>query len=104
VLLNGDDCYALRCAYLHLGDFDISEQRARDVVSRFVFIEPRRGGIIHLNPYPDGMLQLQVDLFCDAVCDAVARWLTSPIATAPDVAARIQALPRVLVGPHIAIT
>jgi hypothetical protein len=103
VFLSGDDCYALRCAYLHLGDFDIREQRAHDVVSRFVFVEPPGGAIIHLNRYPDGMLQLQVDLFCETLCGAVERWLTSPMATNADVAARIRALPQVLVGPHIVI-
>ena len=95
VFLTGKDCYALRCAYLHLGDFDVTQQRVRDVLARFTFIAPLGGGIIHMNRYPGKMLQLQVDLFCESVCIAVESWLTSPAAAVPDVAARILALPQV---------
>src|SRR5262245_11080360 len=38
VFLNGNDCYALRCAYLHEGDFDITAHSARDILERFVFV------------------------------------------------------------------
>ena len=62
--LTGDDLYALRCAYLHEGDFDTSQQRASNILKRFVFVIPARGSTIHLNS-GGGALNLQLDTFFD---------------------------------------
>jgi hypothetical protein len=72
--LSGEDCYALRCAYLHEGDMDITRQSARMVLERFVFVAPRPGRVDHCNKNGT-TLQLQVDMFCDDVCQAVESWL-----------------------------
>ena len=74
LFLSGADCYALRCSFLHEGRDDISHQRARDALTRFQFIAPRRGFRIHMN-IVGTKLQLQVDIFCHDICNGVRRWL-----------------------------
>jgi hypothetical protein len=74
--LCGADMYALRCAFLHEGRDDITSQRARDLLTRFIFVAPAPGRIVHMNRLGTA-LQLQVDLFCMTVCGAVERWLES---------------------------
>jgi hypothetical protein len=77
VMLSGADCYALRCAYLHQGDLDITDQRARDVLTLFEFVTPD-GAPTHLVFLDQqGVLLLQVDKFCEEMCAAVESWLTS---------------------------
>ena len=72
--LCGSDCYALRCAFLHQGEFGIDDQSARQALEHFHFTAPRPGSFIHMNQY-DMALQLQVDRFCLDVCDGVEQWL-----------------------------
>ena len=72
--LSGSDCYALRCALLHEGVGDITAQKAQDVLTRFHFVFPRQGLIIHCNQSNDA-LQLQVDIFCKDACEGVSAWL-----------------------------
>jgi hypothetical protein len=74
--LDGSDCYALRCAFLHQGEFDISDQRAKKALENFHFIAPRQGYLIHMNQV-NNALQLQVDRFCIDVCKATEQWMTS---------------------------
>ncbi|WP_252088718.1 hypothetical protein [Pseudomonas sp. MWU13-3659] len=75
--LNGSDCYALRCSYLHEGGADITQQRARKALDDFHFIVPPvNGNSIHCNKI-NNTLQLQVDLFCLDIADAVDRWAVS---------------------------
>ena len=95
-LLCGSDCYALRCAYLHQGDFDIRDQRARAVLDRVRFIEAASGWAKHRDRF-SGVLQLQVDLFCSEVCRAVNEWAGA--ISDPAVSARIQSLARIDVVP-----
>lgn len=73
--LSPSDCYALRCAFLHEGREEILEQRARNVLNRFHFIEPppRGGDMIHRNQYND-VLQLQVDIFCEEILEGLRNW------------------------------
>ena len=73
VLLNGEDFYALRCAFLHEGSGDISQQRAQQVLSEYQFVAPEEGFVIHRNRFDD-TLQLQVDIFCKEICDGVEQW------------------------------
>src|SRR5260221_10862247 len=47
VFLSGQDCYALRCAFLHEGSDDVTRQRARQALESFVFVEPPNAGMIH---------------------------------------------------------
>lgn len=45
--LNGDDCYALRCAYLHQGEFDLEDQNAKDILNRIHFNAPDNRGNVY---------------------------------------------------------
>lgn len=71
IFLSGDDVYALRCALLHEGQADITEQRVRRVLERFVFTEDTR---VHCNQV-DKVLQLSVSTFCRDIADAATAWV-----------------------------
>ncbi|MDN4165478.1 hypothetical protein QWY31_08200 [Cytophagales bacterium LB-30] len=73
IFLSGDDCYALRCSYLHEGTSSITHQRARDVLDDFKFVSPPPSGQIHCNQF-DNKLQLQVDIFCRDIIKGVKNW------------------------------
>lgn len=94
ITLAGRDCYALRCAYLHQGELELSEQRAREVLSRFVFVTPEGSPVASVHHPARALLLLRVDNFCHALCDATDAWLADVGANRPDVAARVDALPR----------
>src|SRR6266851_8533311 len=49
VFLSGEDCYALRCSYLHEGGDNIMRQRARAALESFRFVAPRPGFTVHNN-------------------------------------------------------
>ena len=87
VFLSGQDCYALRCAFLHEGSDDITRQRARQALESFVFVEPPNGRMIHRNQ-ANARLQLQVDIFCADVCAGVDSWLQTVFHTQADIQAR----------------
>jgi hypothetical protein len=76
VFLSSEDCYALRCSFLHEGISNIGEQRARKALDDFHFITPHPRRHIHCNQ-SDNTLQLQVDVFCNEVADAVDKWAVS---------------------------
>ncbi|PTR16110.1 hypothetical protein C8R31_102124 [Nitrosospira sp. Nsp2] len=88
--LSGLDCYALRCAFLHQGEFGIDDQRARQALERFHFDIPRQGSFIHMN-HVNNVLQLQVDRFCLDVTEAVEQWLII-VAGDKDIQARLAKL------------
>lgn len=73
IFLSSADCYSLRCALLHEGRDAIEEQRAREALDRFHFIEPPSGGQIHCNQI-NNVLQLQVDIFCRNIIDGARQW------------------------------
>lgn len=73
VFLSGSDAYALRCAVLHEGGADVSRQSARRALERFHFVAPRPNRHFHRNQV-DGVLQLQVDVFCTEMSEAVRQW------------------------------
>jgi len=74
IFLTGNDCYALRCAYLHEGITDITQQKARDVLDEFIFIVPPKGTVVHCNLI-DKKLQLQVENFCNDIINGLIHWL-----------------------------
>ncbi|WP_439878911.1 hypothetical protein [Pseudomonas prosekii] len=74
--LTGNDCYALRCSYLHQGEVDITAQHAREALDSFHFVAPPPGWKIHNNRISNS-LQLQVDVFCLEMADAVDEWFQS---------------------------
>jgi hypothetical protein len=92
--LTGDDCYALRCAFLHEGRDDVTEQKAQDVVERFEFTVAPPGWVVHCNmSMVGGKLQLQVDQFCAEIVGAVRAWFTTVLGR-PDVQSRLLTLLR----------
>jgi hypothetical protein len=94
VFLNGDDCYALRCAVLHQGSDDITEQRARQVISRFRFVEPGINDTIYHRNTIDDVLNLDVYFFCEELCQGVEAWLQA-VQAHPVVMTRVAALMRI---------
>jgi hypothetical protein len=100
IFLSGGDCYALRCAYLHEGDFDLAGHGAAEVLDRFEFVEIP-GVIRHMNVMENqalgtSVLQLQVSLFCEEICQGVERWLSARGADVA-VAAALARLPEIQV-------
>ena len=79
--LSGRDCYALRCSLLHQGKDDISEQRIREVLEHYVFLESGA----HCNLFADisingedlSFLQLNAAAFCEDLCRAAETWISS---------------------------
>jgi hypothetical protein len=81
--LSGDDCYALRCSFLHEGSGNTEQQqRAKGILDHIVFIP--KGG--HCNrfsncqfgdPMYDGkeILQLSTFHFCEDIIAAANKWL-----------------------------
>ncbi len=72
--LSGMDCYALRCSFLHQFETDITQQRARQVLENFIFVQPQVLGEVHMNQ-TNNQLQLQVDIFCIDILLSVESWL-----------------------------
>lgn len=75
--LSGPNCYALRCAVLHEGKQDISEQRAKDlddVLNGFDFVIVPPGITIHNNRRGD-KLQLQVSEICKEMLYAAETYI-----------------------------
>jgi len=91
--LSPSDCYALRCALLHEGREEITEQRAREALDRFHFIEPPPGGQIHCNQI-NNVLQLQVDIFCNDILEGLRKWVQD-VQNVPDVMKRIGSILKV---------
>jgi hypothetical protein len=90
VFLNGEDAYALRCAYLHQGEVNIEDQRVRKVLSEFTFVIPPENGVIHRNQI-NNLLQLQVDIFCLDICNAIEKWVNN-VSSEPEIQKRAEKL------------
>ncbi|SFH43949.1 hypothetical protein SAMN05216299_1138 [Nitrosospira sp. Nsp14] len=88
--LGGLDCYALRCAFLHQGEFGIDDQRVRRALQYFHFTAPQQGFLVHMNQI-NNVLQLQIDQFCLDVSGAVEEWLVV-VADDKDIQARLAKL------------
>jgi len=80
--LSGNDCYSLRCAFLHEGSSNIETQKAKDVLDHFVFVANgahcNRFSNCHFgDPKYDGkdFLQLSVNNFCQDMIKATKQWL-----------------------------
>jgi hypothetical protein len=93
VFLSGEDCYVLRCAFLHAGDMDIRAENVSQALARFQFVVPPDHESWHMNQY-GLVLQLQVDLFCEEMCQAVEAWLLRVFGDAA-IQARINSLPTI---------
>jgi len=74
VKLSGRDCYALRCAYLHQGDLDLTDQWVRETLRHFRFVRSSVGGV--LPQALDGGLLIEPAEFCLKLCSIAERWLS----------------------------
>ena len=75
VFMTGNDCYALRCSFLHQGMDEIANQPARNILERFIFYVPNsNNNVNHLN-FRGNTLSLQIQLFCEEIIAAIERWL-----------------------------
>lgn len=76
--LSGLDCYCLRCALIHEASDDISSQHIRDTLDKFIFRYPDGTRVTHRNSMNGldrpSILQLQVDIFCEDLCQGVEFW------------------------------
>ena len=80
--LSGENCYALRCAYLHEGSMDIEKQSKSDgTINSFYFTFPKSDWIVNNNRLisikgekQHVKLQLQVDVFCKAIIEGIESW------------------------------
>ena len=90
VFLSDEDCYGLRCSYLHAGGGEL-ERKAKHTLERFHFIERPKWGSAHRNQL-NNVLQLQVDEFCMEMVEAGRRWFQWAQANRPDIVQRMDAL------------
>ena len=90
--LTASDCYALRCAYLHEGADEVLRQKARDVVSRFVFCATGSHRVL-----VNTVLLLDARTFCGEVCAGVRQWSLN-VAANPEVQGRMAELLLVRTG------
>jgi hypothetical protein len=81
--LSGDDCYALRCSYLHEGIDDIQKQKARKNLSHIKFLHEGShkcyiGSIVGGDKKYEGAptLILSVNPFCIDIVNAGRQWLS----------------------------
>jgi len=91
--LSGNDCYALRCALLHSGKDDISDQKKREVLEQYVFLTDGAHCNLFKDCFFDGekktFLQLNVQRFCMDMCSAVEKWLAL-VSTSTEICKRIK--------------
>ncbi|OBW43477.1 hypothetical protein AB670_00006 [Chryseobacterium sp. MOF25P] len=86
IFLTANDCYALRCSFLHEANDDISEQRAKETLDKISFVT------MNLHKIKiDNVLFLNVKMFCIAIIEAVKNWLKD-IDTDKDIQERINNL------------
>lgn len=71
VFLSGQQCYALRCAYLHAGIDDISNGQVQDTLSKIHF--STMGS--HKGKLNETQLLLDVKTFCRDIAAAAKQWL-----------------------------
>lgn len=70
LFLSGNDCYALRCSFLHEGGDDIAAQRAREALQKFFFTTMNAHRILVNGTH----LTLNVRMFCEEICKAASAW------------------------------
>ncbi|WP_225770559.1 hypothetical protein [Inquilinus sp. Marseille-Q2685] len=89
IFLNGRNCYALRCAYLHQGSEDLSQHEVRENLDRIKFTTSgTHCGRIN------NLLILNVHEFCRDICESVREWILNRMSIDP----KIQERARDLIG------
>lgn len=74
VFLSGHDCYSLRCAMLHEGSDDTSNNKPENI-NKFEFVVYDGGGVYRHSNQSDSKLDLEVSEFCNDILDGARRWL-----------------------------
>ncbi|MDH7801273.1 MULTISPECIES: hypothetical protein [unclassified Rhizobium] len=84
VFMSAEDLYALRCAFTHGAEHDLSEHNINQTLNSFHITAPSENGLVVHRNYkrhkgPNGedhsALQVQVDYLCRDICAAVRSWL-----------------------------
>ena len=71
-MFTGEDCYALRCAFLHEGKATPG-RKPQDAVNQFHFVRPVKNLLLHCNRH-DNALQLQIDIFVSDIIKGAEKW------------------------------
>jgi len=82
VFMTGGDCYALRCTALHQGTFDVSDEKARDVVDRFILHHSE--SVRFHNVRQDKKLVIDLTTFCLDIAAGVDVWEAEVMRDADD--------------------
>lgn len=69
--MTSEDCYYFRCSFLHQG----STSHDKSQYDRVLFIEPHGNNLVMHNNIIDGVLNLDLKLFCLALIKAGKEWL-----------------------------
>lgn len=87
-MFSADDCYYFRCSCLHQG-LNSHNKLPQD---RIHFVPPPpRNNIVHLNML-NNVLQMQIDIFCIDIADAVDIWNEKIAKNNPDIQSKINEL------------
>lgn len=70
LMLTADDCYYLRCSYLHQG----STQHEKSQYEKVIFVEPNPFGVFHNNVI-EGALNIDIIVFCEDLIESASDWL-----------------------------
>lgn len=94
-MFSSEDCYSFRCSCLHQGldtYTSLSQERIHFI------IPPPKNNIVHLNKL-NNALQMQIDIFCKDMIQAVDSWYEKIGKNNPDIQSRIKNLIKVY-GPE----
>ncbi len=72
--LTGNDCYALRCSYLHEGSNNVSEQEASEIITEKFVLMFSQGIKLH-KVSNEGKIVLFLPDFCMDIVEGVLKWL-----------------------------
>lgn len=96
--MSGDDCYALRNAYLHTG---VKEARPPEKAG-YKLIVPTAGNLAHMSTAGAGdesiVLYVGTEPFCAGICDGVREWSASIVERRPESRAEIDGLLNIIEG------
>ena len=94
-MFSSEDCYFFRCSCLHQGldtRIGLSHERIHFITP------PPRNNIVHLNKF-NNVLQMQIDIFCEDMAQAVDSWYDKIGKNNPDIQTRINNLIKIY-GPE----
>lgn len=101
VFLSGEECYALRCAYLHKASANISNEKIvinLDVSKRIEFIAEAGSDKLKIGK----ILMLSLENFCNYIINGVYAWLKDQKDNI-EIQARIASIPKIHVGGLMAL-